>query len=184
MLKINFTVILLMYSLYSSAQTVNANWRQDLNQILEQFQQCTASPDKSACNNYTGEALNKVYKVNDFYSQQSKRFMTASEIATFLKGSSHWKSLGQPFDQKTLNAAQEHANSKKAVVAVFMNAQGVGHVAIVVPGELKPSGSWGLNVPPAASFLASDPAKSFVDKGLSFAFMKQMLKDVVIYARN
>ena len=110
--------------------------------------------------------------------------MTVNEIATFLKESDKWEVLGQSYDQKTLSAAQEHANAKKAVVAVYLNTAGVGHVAVITPGELKLSGSWGLSVPSAASFFPTEPSKSFVDKGLSFAFMKQMLKDVHIYARK
>jgi hypothetical protein len=57
-------------------------------------------------------------------------------------------------------------------------------VVVITPGELRASGSWGLNVPAAASFFPADPLKSFVDKGLSFAFAKNMLKDVMIYGRK
>ena len=179
-----FTVAgLVLCGLSSNAQSINQNWRQELNSSLQKFLACTSSKEKP-CINFTGESLNTVYKVNDFYSQTSKRYMTTAEIANFLKGSDKWESLGQSYDQKTLNAAQEMANAKKAVVAVYQNASGVGHVVLITPGELKPSGSWGLSVPSAASFFPTEPEKSFVDKGLSFAFMKPMLKDVHIYARK
>jgi hypothetical protein len=80
--------------------------------------------------------------------------------------------------------SQEHANAKKAVVAVYMNAAGVGHVVIITPGQLQSSGSWGLSVPNVVSFFPSQPEKSFVDKGLSFAFGKNLMKDITIYARK
>ena len=73
---------------------------------------------------------------------------------------------------------------KKAVVALYMTPSGAGHVAIILPGELQPSGSWGLNVPNSASFLMMEPQRSYVGKGLSYAFAKTHLKDVVLYARN
>lgn len=169
----------------ASAQSINQNWKHDLTASLQQFLQCTSSaPNSKPCTSYTAESLHTVYKINDFYSSQNKRHMTTNEIANFLKSSDKWEVLGQSYDQKTLTTAQEHANAKKAVVAVYLNSAGVGHVVIITPGELKPSGSWGLSVPSAASFFPIEPEKSFVDKNLSYAFMKQMLKDVVIYGRK
>jgi hypothetical protein len=168
-----------------SAQSLNTNWKQELNSALQKFLQCTTQgTDKNTCVQYIGESLNTVYKINDFYSEKANRYMTVSEISAFLKSSSAWVPLGQSYDQKVLATAQDHANARKAVVAVYLNAEGVGHLALVTPGELKPSGSWGLNVPSAVSFFPIDPEKSFVDKGLSFAFTKNMLKEVVLYARK
>lgn len=162
------------------SQTINSNWKRDVEASLEEFTQC----EGAACQAYTGKVLNTIYKVNDFYSSQLNRYLTASEIADFLKSATKWSDLGKPYEQKTLDAAQEYANAKKAVVAVFQNSQGIGHVVIITPGELSPSGSWGLKVPNAASFFAAEPQKSFVDKALSFAFTKNMIKDVTIYGRN
>lgn len=106
-----------------------------------------------------------------------------SEIANFLQGSDQWKMLGRGYDQKALVEAQTNANAKKAVIAVYMNSDGIGHIAIILPGELQPSGSWGLNVPNSASFLLMEPQRSYVNKGLSYAFAKSHLKDVVLYVR-
>jgi len=41
-----------------------------------------------------------------------------------------------------------------------------------------------LSVPNVVSFFPSQPNKSFVDKGLSFAFGKNLMKDILIYGRN
>lgn len=181
-----FMILAMLFFVFSSnGQSINQNWKQDLTTSLQQFLQCTAtSQTPKPCTSYTAESLHTVYKINDFYSAQAKRHMTTNEIATFLKSSDKWEVLGQSYDQKTLTAAQEHANAKKAVVAVYVNSAGVGHVVLITPGELRPSGSWGLSVPSAASFFTVEPEKSFVDKNLSYAFMKQMLKDVVIYGRK
>jgi hypothetical protein len=176
---------MLIFTAATNGQSINANWKQDLSVSLEQFLKCTAAAtETNRCNNFIGESLSKVYKVNDFYDQKAGRYMSVNEIASFVKGSDKWTLLGHSYEQTTLALAQERANAKKAVVAVYLNAAGVGHVVVITPGELHPSGSWGLNVPSAVSFLPTDPDKSFVDKGLSFAFAKNMLKDVLIYERK
>ena len=110
--------------------------------------------------------------------------MTAAEISSYLKDNDKWKLIGPSYEQKTLASAQELANAGKAVVAVFMNSAGIGHVVVITPGQLQPSGSWGLNVPNVVSFFPTQPDKSFVDKGLSFAFGKNLMKDILIYSRN
>jgi hypothetical protein len=184
-LKLYFILSFTLLAVTSYGQSINANWKQDLSVSLEEFLKCTETmTDGNRCINFIGESVQKVYKINDFYSQKSARYMTVSEIASFIKDSDKWSSLGHSYEQTALSAAQEYANAKKAVIAVYLNASGVGHVAVITPGELRASGSWGLQVPSAVSFLTTDPEKSFVDKGLSFAFAKNMLKDVVIYGRK
>jgi hypothetical protein len=125
-----------------------------------------------------------VYKIDDFYNKKAGRYMTSAEIAAYLKTSGSWTSLGQSYDQQVLDRAAELANQRKAVVAAYSNSAGVGHIVLITPGEMSASGSWGLKVPAAASFFSIEPAKSFTDKALSFAFSKQMLKDVTLYVRK
>jgi hypothetical protein len=169
----------------SNAQSINGNWKQDLTLALQEFANCQkASGSSTGCNKFIGESLNKVYKINDFYSQKSGHYMAVPEISKFLKETDQWTLLGPSYDQKVLTTAQDHANAKKAVVAMYMNAAGVGHVVIITPGQLQSSGSWGLSVPNVVSFFPSQPEKSFVDKGLSFAFGKNLMKDILIYGRN
>jgi hypothetical protein len=180
--------MILLAALFSGTtygQSVNPNWKQELSTSLEDFLKCTGSPsDGKSCTKFIAESLRKVYKINDFYTQNTGQYMTVNEITSFVKNSEQWALLGHSYEQTTLATAQTHANAKKAVIAVYQNASGIGHVALIVPGELRPSGSWGLNVPAAASFLPTEPEKSFVDKGLSYGFAKNMLKDVLIYVRN
>lgn len=186
-IKLHSTGILFAFAIIISisganAQSLNGSWKQELTASLDKFLQCQVSTGD--CTQYMGESLNKIYKVNDFYVQKSGRYMAASEISKFLKETDKWTLIGPSYDQKVLATAQEQANAKKAVVAVYMNASGVGHVVIVTPGQLQTSGSWGLNVPNVVSFFPSQPEKSFVDKGLSFAFGKNLMKDILIYTRK
>lgn len=180
--------ILLLVTLFSSSgysQGINNSWKNDLNSSMQQFLNCqSGSGADGECIRYMGESLKKIYKVNDFYSSKSGRYMTASEIASYVKTSEKWKMIGPSYDQKTLATAQELANSGKPVVAVYMNSAGIGHVVVITPGQLQPSGSWGLNVPNVVSFFPSQPDKSFIDKGLSFAFGKNLMKDILIYGWN
>lgn len=177
-----------IFALSSSAysQSINTNWKNDLNTSLQQFMSCkgTTADGTNPCHKYIGESLNVVYKINDFYSQKLGRFMVTSEIADFLKDNKQWTKLGPAYDQNVLKNAQDQANDKKAVVAVYMNTDGLGHLAMILPGELQSSGSWGLTVPNSASFLVTQPQNSYVGKGLSYAFGKGMLKDVILYSRN
>lgn len=167
-----------------SAQNLNPNWQKELTASLEQFLSCSAGATEAKCSDAQGESLNTVYKINDFYSSKTGRHMTVSEVTSFLKQASNWTPLGPAYEQATLKQAQQLANEKKAVVAVYQNAASRGHVALIIPGDLEPSGSWGLSVPKTASFFLPDPSRSFINKGLSFAFTKNMLKDVTIYVRS
>jgi hypothetical protein len=180
-----FTGIVTFISSVAYGQGINNTWKTEMNSSLEQFFNCqNTSVGKSECIQYMGESLKKIYKVNDFYSTKSGRYMSATEISSFLKESDKWKLIGPSYEQKTLATAQELANSGKAVVAVYMNSTGIGHMVVITPGQLQQSGSWGLNVPNVVSFFPSQPDKSFVDKGLSFAFGKNLMKDIRIYGRN
>jgi hypothetical protein len=184
MMKPFYVTVLVLATMIAHGQTVNPNWKHELKGNLDKFLQCTTGDEKAACINFVGESLKVVYKVDDFYNKKAGRYMTAAEITAYLKTSSNWSSLGLSYDQDVLNRASELANARKAVVAVYNNAAGIGHIVLITPGEMTTSGSWGLKVPAAASFFTTEPAKSFTDKALSFAFSKQMLKDVTIYSRK
>jgi hypothetical protein len=159
---------------------------QDLNRDLEQFMACdnVVAAGINPCNRFIGGSLSSVYKINDFYSKGLGRYMLVSEIATYLSGNQKWSLLGKGFEQKALVQAQELANTGKAVVAIYLNNEGIGHVSIILPGELKPSGTWGFQVPNSASFFISTPERSYVGKGLSYAFERPLLNGVLLYARN
>lgn len=177
-----FLLLAFIFCLEVSAQSLNAGVKSDLEQALVEFKNCAASGGD--CSKFIGESVNKVYQINDFYNSSQKRYMSTNEIASFSKTSKSWKNLGPGYDQQTLQNAQDQANAKKAVVAVYMNDQGIGHVVVILPGTLQNSGSWGLKVPNVASFFATQPEKSFIDKSLAYAFSKVMMKDIVIYVRN
>ena len=168
------------------AQKINVNWQNNLNKELEQFKACknTATAGISTCNKYIGSTLYTVYNINDFYSKELGRHMLVSEVSQYLKGNKQWSLLGHGYEQKALVEAQEKANAGRAVVAVYLNEEGIGHVSVILPGEMKPSGTWGIKVPNSASFFLTEPEKSYINKSLSYAYERPMLKGVLLYVRN
>ncbi|HEX5168016.1 MAG TPA: hypothetical protein VFW11_02500 [Cyclobacteriaceae bacterium] len=183
--KIYIGLVMLGITVITHGQNLNSNWNSELTTSLQHFIDCKSKSDENAeCAKYIAESLQTVYKVNDFYSSRLGRYLMVAEIAKFLNETNQWTMLGHGYEQKALADAQNNANAKKAVIAVYMNETGSGHVALILPGDLQPSGSWGLNVPNSASFLLMEPQRSYVGKGLSYAFAKNHLKDVVLYARN
>jgi hypothetical protein len=145
---------------------------------LQKFSACTLPMD-NACRTAVAEALEHIYGVRDFGA--APNYMTPAEIGRKVAGDSNWEHLGSASDQNALKTAQEDANCGRAVVAVLSTDTG-GHVAIILPGKLAPSGAWKLDVPAAASFFTHNPQKSFAGKKLSYSFPSQ--QGVEIYARK
>lgn len=184
--KIFLAIALVVCCSFSSyGQTLNENWEQELTNSMTEFMNCaTTSPDKSQCSSFISQSLAQVYKVNAFYSDKLKRHLKIYEISKSMIDGGQWTLLGYAYEQKALNEAQQSANASKAVIAVYTTATGGKHIALILPGKLDYSGSWGFNVPNSASFFFDDPAKSYVGKGLSYAFAKNMIKDIALYCRK
>lgn len=185
-MKYIFTVVFSLYFSVSYGQRINSRWEQDLNKELEQFKACDTTLIKgmNPCNIYVGQALKTVYQIDDFYMKEQGRYMLISEMSEYLKSNKNWKFLGHGYEQKALSEAQDFANAKKAVVAIYLNPEGIGHLSIITPGELKTSGLWGFMVPNSASFFLVSPEKSYINKGLSYAFSKNLIREVLIYGRS
>ncbi len=168
-----------------NAQSLSNNWKSNLNKDLQEFLSCDHSEVQgiSPCNKYIGTALKTIYNIDDFYSKSDGRYMLVSEIYSFVESSDRWSLLGKAYEKDALVQAQKLANNKKAVVAVYLDEKGIGHVSYILPGEMKMSGSWGFDVPNSASFFTGEPENSYVGKPLSYAFGRNHIKDVKLYAR-
>jgi len=181
LIKVVATALFIACTIASShAQKLNSNWESILNQALETFKNCQGD----ACRDIHGKNLKAVYNLNDFYNSSTQQFMTIDEINNYVQTSGKWEKIGPGYDDQALAKAQEMANNKKAAVAIYLDDQGLGHMALILPGTLTPSGSWGMQVPNAASFSLSEPSTSFVGKSLSYAFRRSQLKDLTLYARK
>jgi hypothetical protein len=177
---------MLLFCLNVSAQTLNANWQENLDKSLEGFVKCTKTAESAAlCYRFSGESVQKVYGINDFFDKSKQRYMLINEIYAYLQSNSEWTLLGKGYDQDALRKSQERANAGKAVIAIKMReGEEYGHMAIILPGELGPSGSWGLRVPNSASFFTHQPDRSFVNKTISYAFSASDRGYVMLYGHK
>lgn len=112
---------MLVFCLNLSAQSLNADWQENLDKSLEEFMKCTETAESAAlCYQFSGESVQKVYGVNDFFDKNKQRYMLIDEIYAYLQSSSEWTLLGKGYDQDALQKSQEYANEGKAVVAIKM----------------------------------------------------------------
>jgi len=178
--------ILMIITSEAYAQNFNNDWKTKLSNALAEFQSCDdgTSTGVSPCNKFIGQSVKTVYNIDDFYSESLGRYMLVSEISDFVDKNDQWQVLGPAYDQEALKEAQERANSKQAVVAIYLNEDNIGHMSLILPGDLKPSGSWGFQVPNSASFFPTNPENSYIGKSLSYAFGRSHIKDVKLYVRN
>ena len=175
----------LLLSTYSYAQTIDRQWNRTLEAAINQFKQCEDTVDKNtvACHAFVGRTLKVLYQIDDFYSSQLGRYMHVDEIYDYLQNNPRWTLLGKGYEPKALAKAQSLANQKKAVVAVYLNEESLGHLAYILPGELRPSGTWRVPVPNSAAYFTGEPQKSYVNESLSYSFPYRITPRVYLYAR-
>jgi hypothetical protein len=168
------------------AQCVNINapetvsWANSLIvSALGQDSGCRAgAPDRdtfatsTACNMFVGRVMARMYGLTTFVSEDHS-FLKANDMAGRLPTWNDWIDLGTAGDQAALSAASDEAKLGYVVLAVWANpVRGKpGHVALVGPGPLTPSRSWGgLRTPVAASFTLDDVDSAFIGQPLACAF--------------
>lgn len=170
----------------AEAQQINAKWKSELEASMKEFMVCkdTSINGVNPCSKYSGQSVATVYKLDDFYSDKYDRYLTGSEMAKFIKSSDKWEQLGVSLLKDVLEKAQDAANKNIATVAVYSDDKGIGHVAIVLPGELSKSGTWGLDVPNSASFFVNEKGESYIGKGLSYGFRNMKRNRIFVYQRK
>ncbi len=184
-MKVKLLIPLLILTGTLRAQTANWEtlpWAPDVKAMLSQFLTCGGpTPPATPCNVFTAQTLEKIYHITDF-DLAGGNYMRANDIAAFVENGDKWTLLGDAGDQNVLNQAQGYANLGKAVIAVEYANAGSGHVCIIIPGNLTPSGQWKLSCPNSASFFINKPSKAYVGMSLSYAFPTPA--GVKIYGRN
>jgi hypothetical protein len=151
----------------------HADWAKDR---LAACQESDPASTQNPCHQFVAEALEQVYSVTDF--SNGGEYLRPSQIAELVSESADWIEIGPGSDQQALVTAQERANEGIAVIAVSsLNA------ALILPGQLIPSGTWELEVPNSASFFPRNPQRSYVGKGLSYAWQKTDSVEIKLYYR-
>ncbi|MFT6715479.1 MAG: hypothetical protein ACJA0Q_000106 [Saprospiraceae bacterium] len=154
----------------------------DVNDLVEsqsEFIQCkNETTENHACKSYVAIAFAKYYGYE--MKGDGGLFLPYDEILDFVKVSSDWTEIGLASDQSVLIEAQENANNGIGTVA--LNTKGSKTVAIVIEGKLSHSNSLGLDCPNVVVFRPSKFDKSFVGKGINYAWSD--LSNVKIYSLN
>ncbi|MEO8157351.1 MAG: hypothetical protein ABI648_06105 [Betaproteobacteria bacterium] len=155
-------------------------WATNAGYLQSAIKTCaSAGADRTACRNFTGETLDRLFGIGDFCNPT--RCMKAVEIEWEIRNAPEkWAVLGAAGDQAVLDKARELA-ATKAVVAMLKQADR-GQIAIIMPGAAVASGRWGLRVPVSVSARVDHPEKSVYAKALSWLFAGP--QDVVLYARR
>jgi hypothetical protein len=145
----------------------------------------------SDCNIFAGRVLESLFDVRDFVLDPpvaGLRYMQSNAIAEALwtTRSEQWEDLGMMTEQAALSRAQQRAQEGKAVIAVWHRGQhgGPGHIALVGPGPLTPSGSLKVKTPVSASFFQGNPSRNYVGKPLACAFGADKAPNTRLYARK
>ena len=145
----------------------------------------------SDCNIFAGRVLEQAYGVRDFVLAQPRnglRYEVSNEIAVLLWTtlSGKWEVLGAMTDQVALDEARLRASEGKPVIAVWRNPDPAkaGHIALVGPGPMTPSGGLGVNTPVSASFFQGRPKANYVGKPLACAFTPAQAPAVRLYAQK
>lgn len=132
--------------------------------------------DAVACNWFVAHAVDELYGVKDFTPQTNGRWLTANEIASFVRTHPEkWTKLGMANVQSVLDDAARGAANDQPVVAV-LEGNPHGHVALILPGAPKASSTWRdangvvLRAPNSAAFSLNNVARAYVSCRLSAAF--------------
>ncbi|MFT6746563.1 MAG: hypothetical protein ACJAZ2_000904 [Glaciecola sp.] len=148
----------------------------DLEASKEAFIDCkNTSTESHACKEFVATAFASYY---GYKLMNADEYLPYDEILATISESSDWQELGSASDQNVLNEAQENANQGIGTLAV--NTKGTKSVAIIIKGELSHSNSLGLDCPNVLVFRPRIFNKSFVGKGINYAWSD--LSDVKIYS--
>lgn len=160
----------------SDPWTAHGDW---VSSAIKSCQQATG--DLSPCNDFAGQALDRLLGTTEFCSDS--HCMLSAEIEAKLRDNpEHWQLVGGASDQAVLDKARDLAASGKIVVAA-QSENNLGQIAILMPGKPVPSGKWAMDrVPIAAAARADAPAKSVYGEGINWVFSDP--SKVTLYAHR
>ena len=137
------------------------------------------------CNDFVADSVQREWALDHFWMEDKSRFMTVREMKSWLsiEGSLNgWDFLGTANEAEVQAGAAERAGAGQAVVAIYHSGSARGHVALVLPGELQNSGTYGIPVARIAQTGLSNPTNSFVGCAFSYGLGKSKASETLIYA--
>ena len=158
----------------------NTSKELDLASEVQNFRICKkASEERKDCRNTITKIISQSYNLEEFVDKE-KGYVIYDSIRPMIERSPQWENLGA-INEDNLNRAVSHTNNG-GLALIIDTAQTYGHVVMVLPGETKKSGSWGMALPKVLSLANHSPEKSFHDKTLAYALQKS--DDVKVYLRK
>ncbi|WP_108805221.1 hypothetical protein [Aquimarina sp. Aq107] len=152
----------------------------DLTKEVENFIICKkAATERNDCRNSIAKTITKVFEVTEFRDQKLG-YVLYDSIRPIAERSKSWLQLGT-VTQQTIDQALEHTN-RGGLALIIDTSETYGHVVVIVPGESKKSGSWGMKLPNVLSLSNYKPEKSFSNKSLSYAMKKS--DDLKVFVRQ
>jgi len=152
-----------------------------LQSTITDFKNCKATSEKrSDCRNSISKFISRSYHLNEF-KDQNNNYVLYDSIHPIITRSSQWKRVGSATQQQNLDKASAHVGNG-GLALVIDTSETYGHIAVIIPGESKKSGSWGLQLPKVISLSNHNPSKSFYNKTLAYAFKKS--EHLKIYIRE
>lgn len=136
------------------------------------------------CEDFVAGSIQREWSLDHFWLEDESRFMTVREIGAWLpiEGSlSGWEFLGSANEAGVQEKAAERAATGQPVVAVNNNGRTPGKVALVLPGALHNSGTYGIPVTRIAQTGARGAASSFVGCAFSYGFGRKKAPETLIY---
>lgn len=160
--------------------TTTAVATSDLEQEVQNFITCKkAETERNDCRNSITKIISKRFDLMEF-NDPKLGYVVFDSIRPIAERSKHWIQLGT-ITQETIDQALAHTN-RGGLSLIIDTAKAYGHVVMIVPGESKKSGSWGMKLPNVLSLANHKPEKSFSNKPLSYAMTQS--EDVKIYLRQ
>ena len=143
------------------------------NQLYQNFA-CFDDPNNvdTACNYFVGKSLNDFYSTPDFFDSATGTYMNSKTMKEFLHGDGAqkgWRKIGKADNQADHQSAADSAKAKKPTIAIWHEGGDTGHVALVLPGELRASG-FGFKVARIAQTRLGKIKGSFIGCRLSAGF--------------
>ena len=164
----------------SRRQIPAGHWQAHLDWAKKQLAACrdsSSSGEETPCHTFLGQALEKAYSIADF--KIGRGYLRPHDIANYVaEHEQEWVSMGSAGDQEVLQTAQRSANKGVAVLAVSS-----GHAALILPGQLSHSSSWGLDVPNSTTFFPRSGSRSYLGRELSYAWKNTESAGVQLYYR-
>ena len=150
-----------------------------LEKLSDDYYTCRKNATKkSDCRSFTSEAICRFYTIEDF--KKGDEYIDYIKIKDQITSFVGWEMIGTAESQEVLDKAQKNANNHVATVA-WDSSKDYGHIAIILPGQQKKSGKWGLMVPNSASFFRHKQ-ECYFDKPLSYSYTSP--KNIMIYSKK